>query len=49
LRRDQLLAEYDIVHFERAGRAKGAFVPGDAIEVSSEISTPHPDDDAAPA
>ena len=44
-----VLAEYDIVHFKQAGRAKRAFVPYDTIEVSLEISTPHPADDAAPA
>lgn len=44
-----VLAEYDVVHFERAGRAKRPFVPYDTIEVSLEISTPHPADDAAPA
>ena len=45
----QVLAEYDIVHFEQAGRAKRAFVPYDAIEISLEISTPGPTDYAAPA
>ena len=45
----QVLAEYDIVHFEQAGRAKRAFVPYATIEVSLEISTPHSADDAAPA
>lgn len=45
----QVLSEYDIVHFEQAGRAKRPFVPYDSIEVSLEISTPHPADDAAPA
>lgn len=45
----QVLAEYDIVHFEQAGRAKRAFVPYDSIEVSLEITTPHSADDAAPA
>lgn len=45
----QVLAEYDIVHFEQAGRAKRPFVPYDSIEVSLEISTPHPADDATPA
>jgi predicted transcriptional regulator len=44
----QVLAEYDIVHFEQAGRAKRAFVPYETIEVSLEISTPHSVDDAAP-
>ena len=44
-----MLAEYDIVHFEQAGRAKRAFVPYDSIEVSLEITTPHSADDAAPA
>ena len=44
----QLLADYDIVHFEQAGRAKRPFVPYDTIEVSLEISTPRPADDAAP-
>jgi predicted transcriptional regulator len=45
----QVLAEYDIVHFEQAGRAKRPFVPYDSIEVSLEISTPRPADDTAPA
>ncbi|WP_132061043.1 HVO_A0114 family putative DNA-binding protein [Halorussus amylolyticus] len=44
-----VLAEYDIVHFEQAGRAKRPFVPYDTIEVSLEITTPHSVDDAAPA
>ena len=44
----QVLADYDIVHFEQAGRAKRPFVPYDTIEVSLEIST-RPADDAAPA
>ena len=45
----QVLTEYDIVHFEQAGRAKRPFVPYDSIEVSLEISTSNPADDAAPA
>jgi len=45
----QVLAEYDIVHFEQAGRAKRPFVPYNSIEVSLEISTPHSVDDAASA
>ncbi|QSX01195.2 transcriptional regulator [Haloterrigena alkaliphila] len=45
----QVLAEYDIVHFEQAGRAKRPFVPYESIEVSLEISTPNPADDIAPA
>ena len=45
----QVLAEYDVVHFEQAGRAKRPFVPYDSIEVSLEISTSNPADDAAPA
>lgn len=45
----QVLAEYDIVHFEQAGRAKRPFVPYDTIEVNLEISTPRPADDAPPA
>jgi len=45
----QVLAEYDIVHFEQAGRAKRPFVPYDSIEVSLEISMSDPADDAAPA
>ena len=44
----QVLTDYDIVHFEQAGRAKRPFVPYDTIEVSLEISTPRPADDAAP-
>lgn len=45
----QILAKYDIVHFEEAGRAKRPFVPYDSIEVSLEISTSNPADDATPA
>ncbi|MGB9961570.1 transcriptional regulator [Halobacterium sp. MBLA0001] len=45
----QVLADYDIVHFEQAGRAKRPFVPYDSIEVSLEISTSTSTDDAAPA
>jgi len=45
----QVLAGYDIVYFEQAGRAKRAFVPYDSIEISLKISTPHPADDAAAA
>ncbi len=41
-----VLTEYDIVHFEQAGRAKRPFVPYDTIEVSLEISTSRPADDA---
>jgi len=43
------LAEYDVVHFEREGRAKRPFVPYDTIAVSLEISTSEPTDDVAPA
>ena len=45
----QILTEYDIVHFEQAGRAKRPFVPYDSIEVSLEISSANPTDDVAPA
>lgn len=45
----QVLAEYDIVHFEQAGRAKRPFVPYDTIEISLEISRSSSADDAAPA
>ena len=45
----QILADYDIVHFEQAGRAKRPFVPYESIEVSLEISTTKPVDDAARA
>lgn len=45
----QVLAEYDIVHFEQDGRAKRPFVPYGSIEVSLEISPLSPSDDAAPA
>ncbi len=44
-----VLAEYDIVHYEQDGRAKRPFVPYDTIEVSLEISTPQPTDDAVSA
>jgi predicted transcriptional regulator len=44
-----VLAEYDIVHYEQDGRAKRPFVPYDSIEVSLEISTPQPSDDAVSA
>jgi len=45
----QVLSDYDIVHFEQAGRAKRPFVPYDSIEVSLEISTPSSANDTAPA
>lgn len=45
----QVLAEYDIVHFEQAGRAKRPFVPYETIQVTLEISTPRRGDDVAPA
>ncbi|MFD1588497.1 transcriptional regulator [Halorientalis brevis] len=45
----QVLADYDIVHFEQAGRAKRPFVPYDTIEVSLQITTPNSADDIAPA
>jgi predicted transcriptional regulator len=45
----QVLADYDIIHFEQAGRAKRPFVPYDSIEVSLEISRPSSADDTAPA
>jgi predicted transcriptional regulator len=45
----QVLAEYDIIRFEQAGRAKRPFVPYDSIEVSLEISTSNATDDTAPA
>ncbi|WP_436902144.1 transcriptional regulator [Halovenus halobia] len=44
-----VLTEYDIVHYEQDGRAKRPFVPYDTIEVSLEISTPQPTDDAVSA
>lgn len=45
----QVLAEYDIVHFKQAGRAKRPFVPYDTIEVNLEITTTESIDGAAPA
>ena len=36
----QVLADYDIVHFEQTGQAKRPFVPYDTIEVNLETSTP---------
>ena len=45
----QVLADYDIVHFEQRGRAKRPFVPYEAIEVRLEITTSPPADDAASA
>lgn len=45
----QVLTEYDVVHFERDGRAKRPFVPYDTIEVSLEISASRTADDVAPA
>lgn len=44
-----VLAEYDIVHFERDGRAKRPFVPYETIEVSLEISAVDGVDDRTPA
>lgn len=43
----QVLAQYDIVRFEQAGRAKRPFVPYETIEVSLEISPLRPADDTA--
>ena len=45
----QILADYDIVHFEQAGRAKRPFVPYDSIQVRLEISTPSLTDETTPA
>lgn len=45
----QVLAEYDVVHFEAEGRSKRPVVPYDTIEVSLEISRPETSDDVAPA
>lgn len=45
----QVLTEYDIVHFERDGRAKRPFVPYETIEVNLEISPSNHVDDVAPA
>ncbi|MEY7852049.1 transcriptional regulator [Natrarchaeobius sp. A-rgal3] len=45
----QVLADYDVVYFEQAGRAKRPFVPYDSIEVCLEITTASPADDTAPA
>ena len=45
----QVLSDYDIVHFEQAGRAKRPFVPYDTIEVNLQISTPNSAEDIAPA
>lgn len=45
----QILADYDILHFEQAGRAKRPFVPYDSIEISLEIPSTNSADDAAPA
>lgn len=44
-----VLAEYSIVQFERAGRAKQPYVPYDSIEISLEISSPPTGDDPATA
>jgi predicted transcriptional regulator len=45
----QVLAEYDIVHFEANGRAKRPLVPYENIEVRMDISAPEATDDPAPA
>lgn len=45
----QLLADYDIVHFEEDGRAKRPFVPYDTIEIALEITAAPRGDDQAPA
>lgn len=34
----QVLTEYDIVHFQQAGRAKRPFIPYDSIEIGLETS-----------
>lgn len=45
----QVLAEYDVVHFEQSGRAKRPFVPYDSVQVSLEITAAPSTDDAAQA
>lgn len=45
----KVLAEYGIVHYEQAGRAKRPFVPYETIEVSLEISGPQTADDSVSA
>ncbi len=45
----RLLADYDVVHFERAGRAKRPFVPYDTIEVTLEISSTEQAEDVVSA
>lgn len=45
----RVLAEYDVVHFERDGRAKRPFVPYETIEVSLEISSADGANDVASA
>jgi Predicted transcriptional regulator len=45
----QVLTDYDIVHFEQAGRSKRPFVPYDTIEVNLNFSAPGQTDDTAPA
>ncbi|MFB6163323.1 MAG: transcriptional regulator [Halococcoides sp.] len=44
-----VLAEYDVVHFERDGRAKRPVVPYETIEVRLAIEPPDAADDLAPA
>jgi predicted transcriptional regulator len=44
-----VLSEYDIVHFERDGRAKRPFVPYETIEVRLDISAPNSVDDVVRA
>ncbi len=44
-----VLGEYDIVQFERDGRAKRPFVPYETIEVRLDISAPNSVDDVASA
>lgn len=45
----EVLTEYEIVHYERAGRAKRPFVPYETIEISLEISKPQTADDSVSA
>ncbi|MBS8126422.1 transcriptional regulator, partial [Haloferax volcanii] len=44
-----LLAEYDIVHFEKDGRAKKPYVPYDTVRIEVEFGLPRDEGSSSPA
>jgi predicted transcriptional regulator len=43
-----LLAEYDIIHFEAAGRAKQPYVPYNTVRIEAEFGRPLSDGSESP-